>query len=176
MCKICNVGSKLGNVKEHDCRMNFSGSAKSMEGQGAQDLAKSDSLKKAGIQIGGFVGDNDTQSLYNIQSVSNHVILKQNDMGHAKKGVKNLLYEIKNAKSRDPDSELTHDSIKYLVKCFAYAVQQNKGKLNDLTLAIKNVPQHVMGKHDNCGNWCSAHKENYECSIRIRNLILFTVR
>lgn len=88
LCKACNEGSKKGCVKKHDCRKNFDGSAKSMEGQGARDFSKEPIFEKAKIEIGGFVGDNDSQSLEALQSVSSHSILKQSDMGHTKKKCK----------------------------------------------------------------------------------------
>lgn len=169
LCRACSVNKKTGQDKSHDCRMNFMGSAKAMEGQGAKDLARNEIFKDIGIEIGGFVSDNDSQSLDSLQKVSAHPIFKQADMNHTKKGVKNKLYEIRGSKSRDPDSELSHDNIKYFVKCFSYAIQQNRGNLTDLSAALKNIPQHVMGKHDACGKWCLANKENYESSIVIEN-------
>lgn len=172
LCKTCNEIKKSGIMKKHDCRRNHFGSAKSMEGQGAKALAQDPILKKANIQIGGFVGDDDSQSLQAIQSVSDFTILKQSDMSHTKRNIKNILYDIKKTKTRDPASELTHDSIKKLVKNFAYAVQQNKGELENMTQAIKNIPLHVTGFHQNCGKWCQADKENHEPSIRLRNMVL----
>lgn len=143
-----------------------------MEGQGAKDLAEDEILKRTKVEIGGFIGDNDSQSKDALQSISNHTILKQADMNHTKKNVKNLLYDIKGSKSRDPLSELSHDSILHLVKCFSYAVHQNKGKLEDLTAAIFNIPRHVLNDHSACGKWCQAEKENYQSSFSVKSPVL----
>lgn len=172
-CKACNEGFKTGFVKEHPCRKNFDGSAKSMEGQGAKDVATAQTLKNARIEIGGFVGDNDSQSIDAAQSVVAHSVLKQSDMLHTKRNIKKHLYTIKGSKTTDPDSELNHDSIKHILKCFSYAVGQYIGKLEDMRLAIKNIPFHFMGKHKGyCGNWCKAEKENYDASVRLKNPVL----
>lgn len=53
--------------------------------------------------------------------------------------------------------ELTKNSyqaIKYIKRCFAYAIHQNKGNIKELTFFFQNLPAHVFNKHDQCGSWC----------------------
>lgn len=38
--------------------------------------------------------------------------------------------------------------------------------------AIKNIPNHVFNKHENCGAWCRSGKENYERSYDVNSPIL----
>ena len=60
-CKICDIGSRTGKIEEHDCRLNFNGSAKAMEADGAVQLVtKSQVLKDTNVQVGVFIDDNDS--------------------------------------------------------------------------------------------------------------------
>ena len=92
-------------------------------------------------------------------------IQKQSDRNHTTKGVKNLLYKIKENESNDPDRELNHESIEYLRYCFSCAIGRNEGNLVEMRAAIKNIPYHAYNVHDNCSNdWCrfEQNKENFE--------------
>lgn len=159
-CRLC----EKGHVKsDHDCRLNHYGTAKAMEPDVAVQLVTESSiLKSQNVEVGVFVGDNDSSSICSIKKACNHTILKQSDKNHTSKGVKSLLYKID--KNKDPDKELTTESIKYLHKCFTYAMAQNKGDVIGMQAAIKNVPYHAFNIHENCGNWCSfiKGKENHE--------------
>lgn len=187
----CIVGMKTGKILDnctrnrkcatcesnpstlHDCRLNFYGSAKSMEADGAVELViNSKILKEALVQVGVLIADNDSSSLSAIQSASDHVILKQSDMTHSTKGIGRNMYEIHNV--NDPENELSHDAIKNIQKCFAYAVMQIKGKVQKIKDALENIPFHLFGYHDNCGEWCKddTDTEN-KLRFRFRNSILF---
>ena len=114
------------------------------------------------IEVGDFIGDNDSSSICAIKKAADHDIIKQSDKNHTSKGVKSLLYKID--KSKDPDKEMTSETIKYLHKCFTYAMAQHQGNVSEMAAAIKNVPYHAFNIHDNCGQWCGyvQNKENYE--------------
>jgi len=89
-----------------------------------------------------------------------------------------MLYKLSTDRSKDPDKELTTDSIKYLHRCFTYALHQHKGNLPELSAAIKNIPYHAFNYHENCGNWCGFlnNSENYHHKViseGFKNEILF---
>lgn len=174
-CRQCENNEKNNVSIEHDCRLNFHGSAKAMEAEGARKLVVENKiLKDANVEIGVFIADNDSSSISAIQGASNYVIIKQSDMNHTKKGVSNALYNINGKISKDPDRELQHDTIKTLKKYFSYAVTQNVGDLEKMMAAIKNIPNHAFDRHENCGTWCKAKedKENY-VGLQLKNTVLF---
>ena len=173
-CRMCDKGHAK-NV--HDCRLNYYGTAKAMEPDVAVELVtQSSTLKEKNIEIGVFVGDNDSSSICAIRKVANHTIVKQSDKNHTAKGVKSLLYKID--KSKDPQKEMTSDVIKYLHKGFTYAMAQHRGNAPEMAAAIKNVPYHAFNIHTNCGNWCKylKKKENYKQNTingTLKNPVLF---
>lgn len=180
MCRTCEISQKNGEKTAYeDCRCNFTGSAKAMEAEGAWLLtSESQSLKEANFEIGGFIADNDSSSKHAVQASAQHVVLFQSDISHSKKGVKNHLYDIHKATHPiifDPDKELNNDVIQQFVRCFAVAVHQTKGKLDDVKLAIKNIVQHAIGNHEpGSASWCGfkSGKENDQSSFVLKNPVL----
>lgn len=139
-----------------------------MEPAGAVDLVvNSKILKQADVQVGIFIADNDSTSVSAIQNTSDHLIVKQSDMIHSKKGVGNHLHDIHKNKALDPDQELTLDAINHIKICFSAAVHQNKGNVTKFKNALDNIPYHLFDMHANCGDWCK-NESNKENSIRIR--------
>ena len=139
-------------------------------------VSRSSVLRQTNLEVGVFIGDNDSSSICAIKKVVSHNIIKQSDKNHTSKGVKSLLYKFD--KSKDPDKELTSESIKYIHKCFTYAMAQNRGNVVEMAAAVKNVPYHAFNIHDNCGAWCGyiKDKQNYEhrtINGGLKNKILF---
>ncbi|KAK0157033.1 hypothetical protein PV327_011446, partial [Microctonus hyperodae] len=136
-------------------------------------------LKKQNIEVGIFIGDNDSSSISAIRHVATHPVLKLSDNNHTSKDVKNMLFRLKNGKTNvDPDKELSNDSIAYLHRCFSYAVAQNVADIPALAAAVKNIPYHAFNKHDECRSWCGFKKnpETYKHSTvhgGFKNQILF---
>ena len=174
-CKICDVGRRTGVVKEHDCRLNFYGSAKAMEADAAVQLVTdSKILKDIQVEVGVFIGDNDSSCISAIQAVTKHEVLKQSDMNHSTKGIGNLLYEIHKNKEFDPNNELSSEIIKHVQRCFSYAVHQNKGDVGKIKTAIVNIPFHLFDYHEDCGTWCKANEDKENTSgVRLQNPVLF---
>lgn len=57
-CKFCDLGRKKD---DHDCRMNFEGSAKAMEASAGADLINnSNILKEANLEARVLIGDEDS--------------------------------------------------------------------------------------------------------------------
>lgn len=148
---------------DHGCRLNFEGSAKAIDPQGAINLiAKNPILNECNIKVGVMIGDNDSTAIYAARNVSTHDIIKQSDTNHTSKGLTNKLYKIK----KNIYKELNTTTINYLQKCFNYSIVQNKGDCENMSKAIRNIPYHCFNKHQNCGAWCTFSKnpENYEHS------------
>lgn len=156
-CAKCDRGH-LPN--DHDCRLNFVGSAKAMEPHAAVLLTKDNPILSAcNLEIGIFIADNDSSSICAVRAVNDHEILKQSDKNHTSKGVVSELYKI--SKSH---KELIGAAIQYLKKCFNYCVSQNQGDQAGLARAIINISSHAFNHHDDCGSWCiyKSEKENYK--------------
>ncbi|KAL7293956.1 hypothetical protein TKK_0012536 [Trichogramma kaykai] len=173
-CRQCDVNKVLGQEKVHDCRLNSFSSAKAMEADGAVELVTNSTiLKTLDLEVGAFIGDNDSSSIAAIQKNINYTIVKLSDMNHTTKGVGKALHDLHKSKLTDPDQELSNDTIKHLQRCFTYAVKQNDGDHAKVQAAIYNIPFHVYGMHNNCGTWCKeGTTENYS-GVRLKNEILF---
>ncbi|XP_074111470.1 uncharacterized protein LOC141535445 [Cotesia typhae] len=131
-----------------------------MEPHAAVVLTKDNPILRAcNIEVGIFIADNDSSSIYAVRAANVHELLKQSDKNHTCKGVVGELYKIsKNFK------ELTNTTIQYLKKCFNYCVSQNQGDVMSMAKVIKNILYHAFNHHNDCGNWCSykSNPENYQ--------------
>lgn len=60
-------------------------------------------------------------------------------------------------------------------KCFVYAVAQNKGHTSELATSLRSIPEHVFGRHENCGPWCerSLQLNNGKHRILLKDLELY---
>ncbi|XP_046392289.1 uncharacterized protein LOC124160481 [Ischnura elegans] len=89
-CKACSYS----NV-DHDCRKNWSGSAKAMEADLALELlTTSTPLKAAQVKVGTIVCDEDSSTIAKIRrDVGN--VEKVSDINHAKKNLGNALYGLR---------------------------------------------------------------------------------
>jgi len=118
----CNRKCKKCDVKhspfDHDCRLNFKGSAKAMEAHVANKLVNESAiLKLKNVQVGVLIGDDDSSTIAACCAGASHCIAKFSDVNHTSKGVKKQLYNIEKN-----DKELTREGISYLHRCFTYAM------------------------------------------------------
>ena len=91
-CKKCDLGQSLS---DHDCRLNFEGSAKAMEPHAAVKLVNENKiLKKCNVEVGVLIADNDSSSISAIRNACTYEVVKQADKNHTSKGVTNALYKI----------------------------------------------------------------------------------
>ncbi|XP_043279374.1 uncharacterized protein [Venturia canescens] len=161
-CRMCNVGHPKS---DHDCKLNFVGSAKAMEPRAAELLVGESNkiLSTVKVQLGIFIGDCDSNAILAARNAVNYEIVKHDDLNHTSKGVTSQLY--KKIKSH---KELNSKSIKYLGKCFNYCVTQNKGDKLAMATAIENIPYHCFNRHENCGTkWCqySKNPDSYKHAV-----------
>ena len=86
MCHICQRREKLGkDAKTHDCRKNFSGSAKSMEPAICEELFANDKYKV-------MIGDEDSSSEALVKRNINEDIEKWADVNHVKRTLGKTLH------------------------------------------------------------------------------------
>ena len=57
--------------------------------------------------------------------------------------------------------------IEYLLKCFGYALKQNKDNVEGLKTTLKTIVLHAFGDHNTCSSsWCGYHKDSSAYSHR----------
>ena len=143
----------MGHDKsDHDCRLNYVGSAKGMEPKAAIALVSdNDILSKENIELGIIVADNDSSAILSARNSVSYEIIKQADKNHTTKGVSNALYKIKKS-----HKELNSVTIKYLQWSFAAAISQNAPDSKKVADAVRNIPYHCFNYHDKCDiSWCT---------------------
>ena len=139
-CKSCDNGVPKEN---HPCVLNFEGSAKSMEPKAAVELVSNNKIfDELNLQLGIFIGDNDSTAIHDARNSVFYEIVKQADTNHTGKGLSNALYKIKPSYK-----ELTTAIIKYLKRAFAFAVSQNAPNSKKIAQAFKNIPYHCFNQH-----------------------------
>lgn len=160
-CKLCDTGH---DKKDHDCRKNFSGSAKAMEPDvGAALVNDSAILQEAGLNVKVLIGDEDSSTIAAINLENPLKVRKLSDSNHLKKHVMKDLYALqKNFKEMRKKEVIPH-----LKKCFTYAVSQNQGQSAQLARTIRTIPDHAFGRHENCGTWC---KDSHKIELKDDNL------
>ncbi|XP_046555393.1 uncharacterized protein LOC124264681 [Haliotis rubra] len=92
-CRISENGSKNNiTVPKHDCRYNWSGSAKSMESSLGVELLQQSSTDESNIKY--IIMDDDTTTLSHIRKNYDVEIVKWSDINHSKKSLNNHLYRL----------------------------------------------------------------------------------
>lgn len=164
-CRKCDKGH---SKEDHDCRLNFEGSAKAMEADaGVELINRSTILKEAGLQVRVFVGDEDSSLTAAIRKDNPSVTMyKLADKNHLEKNVSNELYKMCNTyKELNKKGVISH-----IKKCFSYAVAQNKGDGENLAIQLKKLPDHLFGSHENCGKWCNSSKSH---TVQLKDQALY---
>ncbi|XP_046410232.1 uncharacterized protein LOC124174789 [Neodiprion fabricii] len=154
-CRKCDMGRKK---EDHDCRLNFYGSAKVMEPAAGVELVNHSSiLKEAGLQIRAIIGDEDSSMIAAVRAYNpTQEFHKLCDKNHLTKNFGTALWKMQSSYK-----ELARQGVSpHIKKCFSYAVSQNKGKSEQLALNLKQIPDHLFSRHENCGNWCNPNKKH----------------
>ncbi|KAE8751246.1 hypothetical protein FOCC_FOCC002074 [Frankliniella occidentalis] len=89
-------------------------------------------------------------------------IVNQSDKNHTARGVSKTLFGMQKA-----HSELFPDAIRYLHRCFTYALSQNERDSVAMGVALRAIPLHAFNVNTICGNWFGYKKdpENYDHSV-----------
>ena len=157
-CRICqHSASNSTTPPSHDCRKNWTGSAKSMESAIVIDILKD--LKDNDKDVGKIIGDDDTTTIARARAEIDPNIEKGIDKNHVRKNVSNSLYELKKR-----HKSLSTTVINSLIKNFNYAITQNHGDPETLEKALSACYLHPFGDHTHCGDWCRHHldADNYK--------------
>lgn len=165
-CNKCDHGAKANHP---GCRKNFVGSAKAMEPRAATIFAKESSvLKECNLQWAVPICDNDSGIISAIKSVTDYEIIKHADKNHTSGGLVKQLYKTKTLNQKNANyKELNSDVIKYLKKCFNYAIAQNVNDPVSLAKNLRAIPKHCFDDHSGCSaSWCGylQNQENYKHS------------
>lgn len=144
-CKRCELGQPKNT---HDCRKNFSGSAKSMEPSVGNELINhSTILRETGLAVRVVIGDEDSATIAAVRKDNAQKIFKLADSNHLQKHFGSELYALRNRYKEMRRCE----TIPHLKKCFAYAVSQNQGSSRELAETLRSIPNHFFNDHSNCG-------------------------
>ena len=147
---MCSLGH---DKADHECRLNYGGSAKGMESDMATELINNNDLfKKANVSVGVLIGDDDSCTIAAVRRLSCSEIVKWSDFNHSKKSLSSALYTMK----------LSTKLIEYFSHCFSHAVKQNKGDAVAVKLALESIFPHAFGDHLLCGDWCDAKNSENE--------------
>ena len=116
-CRFCETAERCGRpAPKHDCRKNWAGSSKAMESSMAVELLKDqpgDNFK--------IFSDLDSTTDAHLKKEIGRIIDRRLDRNHLTKTLTTHLHHLK-----EKHKKLTPTFISYLVKCFTYAVGQNK--------------------------------------------------
>ncbi|XP_063400480.1 uncharacterized protein LOC134685041 isoform X2 [Mytilus trossulus] len=148
-CRVCSLAEKSkSSPPVHECHMNWSGSAKSMEADMVTEMVKD--VGKKGVSVSSIVGDEDSTTIARLRANVDKDITKVSDSNHVKKLLGNSLYEI-----RKKHKTLTIKVIQYLQRCFNYILAQGKGNPDMIKESILALSGHPFGQHERCNNtWC----------------------
>lgn len=153
-CRLCNNGHPKS---DHDCRLNFTGSAKAMEADvGCELINNSKILQEQNLKVIAMATDEDTPTFKKVREGRVGKIFKLSDNNHLKKNVSKNLYKLKTSHKSLGQKGL----INHILELFTYAMSQNKKNANSLAQVFKSIPEHSFGKHENCGTWCFENSQS----------------
>ena len=106
-------------------------------------------IEEKGVSVTTLIMDDDASTVAKIRQNTDHEVTKWSDTNHTLKHLTNSLYTL-----QKKHKILNTQVIRYLKKCFSYAVAQNKGEVEECKNAISSIVPHAFGDHLTCGNWC----------------------
>eukprot|EP00112_Aurelia_sp_Birch-Aquarium-sp1_P014841 Seg323.9 transcript_id=Seg323.9/GoldUCD/mRNA.D3Y31 product="hypothetical protein" protein_id=Seg323.9/GoldUCD/D3Y31 len=152
-CRTCNNAKRLSQEpSQHDCRKNFSGTAKAMEPAICEDLFKREYYRV-------LVGDEDSSPEARIRNLVNPNIEKWADKNHVLRTLGKKLHESRTLNFGQGNDKLNEKTKEYILSCFATALAQHKGDAEGLKASLKSIIPHAFGEHNLCGSWCGYVKD-----------------
>ena len=153
VCKFCSKAEEKGQEpSKHDCRKNFSGSAKAMEPQSCKEL-----FRKENYSV--MVGDEDSSCEARIRQNVNSDIEKWSDEKHGLRTLGKTLHQSKQFDFGAGNNRLNYTVIEYVLSCFGAALTKSKGDAKSWQKSLEAMVPHAFGSHDLCGNWCGFKKD-----------------
>lgn len=148
--KICSYSTRVKNCRkcnkkhsktDHDCRVNFDGSAKSMEADMAVEMAlKNPLFEKHNIFLARIVMDNDSSTICSLRDLSPHNIELWADKNHSVKAFSSSLYSL----------NLPKPIIDYFTSNLSNAIACNQGNAVKLKSSLLCMVPHAFGDHSLC--------------------------
>ena len=129
---------------DHDCRKNWSGSAKGMEPDMVAEMVQK--AKDRGVNVKTLIGDEDSTTIARVKANVDKDITKESDSNYIKQIVSNTLHSLRNV-----HKGLSLKIISYLKKRFNYMLCDGKGKSDFIKEGLKAIPNDVFENHDYCG-------------------------
>ena len=177
-CKACAI--KINENKNdplafklwresHECKINYEGSAPSMEPAGALKIFQH-SIKNRGLRYIHYYGDGDNKNYSTVKNVykPHYEIEKFECIGHVQKRVGCRLRKSKRGKKDFGRGELKDDVIDRLQNYYGIAIRSNVGKLQSMKSAVFAALFHVASSaenvwHDHCpkgsSSWCGYQRD-----------------
>ena len=133
--------AKYEQVKtNHACRVNFQGSAPSMEAEGARRVFQR-SIEKHGVRYTEFFGDGDSKGFPTVEKNYDDVtVIKRECIGHVQKRVGTLLRKLKKlVKGLGGKGKLPNSMTDKLQNYYGIALRSNVGNLENMKKAFLQV-------------------------------------
>ena len=157
---------------EHDCQINHTGSAGSMESAGAIRIF-SRSVEQYGLRYVQYLGDGDSASYKSVVNSNPYDcdIEKLECVGHVQKRTGSRLRKLKQKEKLGGAGKLTEGKIDTLQNYFGIAIRQNVGDLVSMQQNAQATLYHVASTddrpdHTSCpmDSWCGWHNDpnNYK--------------
>ena len=171
-CKVCVQNEKMKEIDrskyekvkaDHVCRVNFQGSAPSMESEGAKRVFQR-SIEKNGLRYTEFFGDGDSKGFPTIEKIYDDVtVVKRECIGHVQKRVGTRLRRLKKSvKGLGGKGKLTDSMIDKLQNYYGIALRSNVGNLENMKKAILASLFHVASSESNSWhNHCPQGKDSW---------------
>ena len=171
-CKVCVTNEKFKVtdplkyetlMANHACKLNYQGSAPSMEMEGAKRIFNR-SIAKYNLQYTKFFGDGDSKSFPSIENCYEGIkVIKQECIGHVQKRVGNRLRKLKKTvKGLGGQGQLTDRMIDRLQNYYGIAIRSNSGELKQMQDAVFAVLFHcASSKSQNFHNYCPQGKSSW---------------
>ena len=149
-----------------NCRLNYSGSAPSMEPAGAKRIFER-SIEKRGVRYMSFYGDRDSKAYKEVENVyGEEKVTKHQCIGHYQKRVGSLLRKLK--KREKGPRDLTEAIIDKLQNYFGIALRSNLSTVENMANAIWASFFHVASSEENnfhsycaksAASWCQYQRD-----------------
>ena len=145
--KLCERGPL---PVDHDCRVNHTGSSKSMEPKMAVEIfTNSLILQEENVQIRVIIGDDDSTTISNVSRKDHHPAAKESDKNHATCTPSHNTWSLKIPKK----------IIDYMKYCFDCVFLKKKGNFEKIRAGLLNIVLYAFDDHEKYGTWC-AYKED----------------
>lgn len=174
-CKLCELGKK---DSEHDCKLNHTGSAGSMEGVGATNIFKRSEASRD-LRYTEYLGDGDTSAYQKVVDSKPYgddtVVNKLECIGHIQKRIGGRLRKLKTSyrgqklidgKTISGKGRLTDTIINRLQNYYGMAIRNNLNSVNDMQTNILATLYHVASNADNPDHDLCPHGADSWCKFQ----------